>query len=49
MTTTHCPHHWIIESAAGPISKGKCKLCGETREFGNSVDWSYSSQGKKKK
>lgn len=30
-----CPHHWIIESAAGPTSKGVCQHCGESREFEN--------------
>ncbi len=38
MTTTPCPHHWVIETANGPISKGKCRLCGEEREFNNSVE-----------
>ena len=37
MTSNHCPHHWIIETANGPISKGKCKLCRVEREFNNSV------------
>ncbi len=37
MTTTQCPHHWLIETATGPRSKGKCQLCGEEREFNNSV------------
>ena len=42
MTTTQCAHHWLIEAAAGPVSKGKCQLCGEEREFSNSTD-SYST------
>jgi len=29
MTTIHCRHHWIIETAAGAVSKGKCRICGE--------------------
>ena len=37
MTTTQCAHHWLIETAAGPVSKGVCRLCGEEREFANSV------------
>ncbi len=37
MTTTQCAHHWIIEKADGPRSKGKCQLCGEEKEFSNSV------------
>jgi len=31
----HCPHHWMIESARGDTSTGKCVLCGEVREFKN--------------
>ena len=37
MTATHCSHHWVIEAAAGPLSKGKCRLCGEERKFSNSA------------
>ena len=33
-----CPHHWVIEKANGPVSKGRCRLCGEEREFSNSVE-----------
>ena len=39
MTTTKCAHHWLIETAEGPVSKGKCQLCGEEREFSNSVQF----------
>ena len=49
MTTTHCPHHWIIETPEGPVSKGKCRMCGEEREFSNSVDtrgsWTPHTRG----
>ena len=38
MTTTHCSHHWIIETPKGPVSKGRCKLCGEEKEFSNSAE-----------
>ena len=36
-----CRHHWVIESAESPTSKGHCKLCGEVRDFRNasSVAW----------
>ena len=47
MTTTHCPHHWIIEAANGPVSTGRCRLCGEEREFSNSTEFrsgSWTSQ-----
>ena len=30
-------HHWMIEPASGPVSKGKCKLCKEVKDFENSV------------
>ena len=36
MTATQCPHHWHIETAAGPVSKGVCRFCGEERDFDNS-------------
>ena len=38
MTTTQCPHHWIIETSHGSTSKGVCRLCGEERDFANSPD-----------
>jgi hypothetical protein len=34
---TQCCHHWIIEPANGPISRGECQRCNESREFKNSV------------
>ena len=39
MTTNICAHHWIIAAAHGPISKGKCRLCGEEGEFTNSLEY----------
>ncbi len=42
MTTTQCAHHWIIETATGPVSKGACQLCGEEREFNNSTGFKIS-------
>jgi len=47
MTTTQCAHHWIIETATGSVSKGKCQLCGEEREFNNSfmaTTWQHRAQ-----
>ncbi len=32
-----CSHHWVIESAVGPVSSGICQTCGEVREFTNYV------------
>jgi hypothetical protein len=34
-TDDGCNHYWIIEVANGPTSTGKCKYCGEVREFYN--------------
>ncbi len=33
-----CPHHWIIGAPGGPVSIGRCRICGEEREFNNSVE-----------
>ena len=30
-----CNHHWIIETANGPTSRGVCKLSGAEQEFYN--------------
>ncbi len=38
MTTIRCSHHWIIKMPEGPVSVGRCRLCGEEREFSNSFD-----------
>lgn len=32
-----CQHHWIIETPRGALSQGRCKRCGEEREFRNSA------------
>ena len=32
-----CQHHWLIETANGPASKGHCKLCGAIYTFTNSM------------
>jgi len=34
---TKCTHHWIIETAEGPLSKGVCQNCNNKREFSNSI------------
>jgi hypothetical protein len=33
---TVCRHHWVIDTPNGALSGGRCKRCGETREFRNS-------------
>ena len=34
-----CVHYWIIDVPAGPVSKGKCRLCGESQEFKNYLEF----------
>lgn len=45
-----CTHHWVIESANGPLSEGVCQRCGEKRELKNSGDvkapWTISHRPK---
>jgi len=36
-TETACTHHYLIEEACGPKSKGVCKKCGKEDIFSNSV------------
>ena len=33
----NCTHHWIIESPRGQFSDGRCKFCGDERQFRNSA------------
>ncbi len=50
MTTTQCAHHWLIETAAGPVSRGVCRLRGEEWEFTNSTDFqgiNWTTQSKR--
>ncbi len=30
-----CCHFWVISPAAGPLSLGVCRVCGDIREFKN--------------
>ena len=32
-----CKHHWVIETANGPVSWGECQICQEGKEFQNSI------------
>jgi hypothetical protein len=32
-----CRHHWIIETANGPSSRGVCQNCQESKLFSNSI------------
>ena len=41
-----CNHHWIIDSPNGPTSTGTCRVCGEIRDFKNSIQiTSWESEG----
>ncbi len=43
-----CRHHWVIETPRGALSNGRCKRCGEEREFRNSANdyiWDDDSPG----
>ena len=43
---TECSHFWLIDSPNGPTSIGRCQLCGDTRDFKNSVHvTSWESDG----
>lgn len=33
-----CQHYWLIDRPNGPIAQGRCKLCGEDREFSNRLE-----------
>ena len=32
-----CRHHWVIETANGPVSWSVCQVCHEGKEFRNSI------------
>lgn len=36
-----CQHHWVIATANGSVSQGKCQICHEVKEFRNSIEWQY--------
>lgn len=33
-----CVHYWLIDTPRGAFSKGRCKGCGDERDFRNSSD-----------
>ena len=37
-SVSRCRHHWLIDVAGGPTSKGVCRLCGTERQFRNYLD-----------
>jgi hypothetical protein len=32
-----CAHHWVLETPAGAVSRGRCRICGALKEFRNST------------
>ena len=28
-----CVHHWILEAPVGSTTAGRCRVCGELRDF----------------
>lgn len=34
----NCRHHWLIERALGPTSRGICRFCGAEKIFLNIVE-----------
>lgn len=32
-----CHHYWVIEAANGPTSEGRCRYCGKSQTFSNSM------------
>lgn len=37
VTTATCTHFWKIHEAHGKTSRGECQLCGEAKEFKNTI------------
>ncbi|MCH7906982.1 MAG: hypothetical protein IIB26_06100 [Chloroflexi bacterium] len=40
--SSECKHTWLIEPPNGPTSNGSCTVCGQTREFRNSYEYTPS-------
>ena len=36
-----CPHRWIIDPPESSVSMGKCSVCGDKKEFQNSLPAEY--------
>ena len=39
--SSSCQHHWVIQEADGPISRGSCQSCGQLKEFKNYLESSH--------
>ena len=42
-----CQHYWVLDSPAGPVSKGECRSCGQERDFPNYIQGRYNNQRRK--
>ena len=42
-----CQHHWVIEAARGPTSRGVCQNCGAEQDFTNSTDATWAQREKR--
>ncbi len=49
LTSTPCRHFWKIGSPDGVTSTGVCQLCGERRDFLNSISNAMIEKAKQKK
>ena len=38
-TPTPCAHHYLLEPNDRPVSRGRCKRCGDERTFANALPW----------
>lgn len=38
LTTGTCVHHWVLARPEEEVIRGRCKLCGATREYPASVE-----------
>ena len=36
-----CQHYWVLDSPAGPLSRGVCRACGEEKDFPNYIEASW--------
>ena len=44
-----CQHHWVIAKPSGPVSRGKCRVCGEEKDFQNFMENAPWSRAKGKR
>ena len=42
-----CLHNWVLDSPAGPVSKGECRSCGQERDFPNYIQGRFNNARRK--